>query len=106
MRSSGGSLGAVMFAFRHMHVVLFLKQIPSSFSNVTSCRHLSQTSRISKTFSEFRALASDLRRAAKQLGDSNATPAVKQVKKAAQTVSLLMDGGELYIERTMFDMFI
>jgi len=55
--------------------------------------HLS--SRISKTFSEFRSLASDLRRAAKQLGNSgsvDATPSVKQIKKVAQSVSLLIDG--------------
>ena len=75
------------------HVVLFLKNTVIFLKRICNFRrHLSQTSRISKTFSEFRALASDLRRAAKQLGDSNATPAVKQVKKAAQTVSLLMDG--------------
>ena len=81
----------ISFRTSHVSGIIFFSHADSSC--VSFFPHLSQTSRISKTFSEFRALASDLRRAAKQLGDStDATPSVKQVKKVAQSVSLMIDG--------------
>jgi len=55
-----------------------------------------ETFEISKSFSQFRSLASDLRRAAQHLGTDTSvatetSASVKSVKKVAQSVSLLID---------------